>query len=139
MVIRSGGRARGMACGMAGMLWNYHSIVYMIFSFYVGIAPRTAMDRRHFLQTTGTVLGVAAMPRAARSSATNGGRTVLSLNRNWRFSPVGVAGAEAKSFDDSSWERVTIPHANVRTPWHSFDERCYQFISVYRRKFKLPE
>lgn len=98
------------------------------------------MDRRHFLQTTGTLLGVAAMPRAARSAArTSGGRMVLPLNRNWRFSPVGVAGAEAASFDDSGWERVTIPHANVRTPWHSFDERCYQFISVYRRRFKLPE
>ena len=98
------------------------------------------MDRRHFLQTTGTMLGVAAMPRAARSSGRPySGRMMLSLNRNWRYSAERPAGAEAKSFDDSNWERVTIPHANVRTPWHSFDERCYQFISVYRRRFKLPE
>jgi beta-galactosidase len=98
------------------------------------------MDRRHFLKTTGTVLGVAAMPRSARSSAlTNGVRRVLPLNRNWRYSPERPAGAEAKSFDDTRWQRVTIPHANVRTPWHSFDERCYQFISLYRRSFKLPD
>ena len=118
---------------------SFHCI-YDIFILTWNRPTEIVMQRRHFLQTTGTLLGVAAMPRAARSSArASGGRLVLSLNRNWRYSPERTAGAEGKSFDDTRWERVTIPHANVRTPWHSFDERSYQFISVYRRRFKLPE
>lgn len=60
------------------------AIVYMIFSFQ----PEIAMDRRHFLEATGTALGVAAIPRAARpSSRGSGGRMVLSLNRNRRYTP----------------------------------------------------
>lgn len=41
-------------------------------------------------------------------------------------------------FDDSKTERVTIPHSNARLPWHSFDDRAYEFISVYRRRFHAP-
>ena len=36
------------------------------------------------------------------------------------------------------YERVVIPHTNVRLPWHSFDEKSYEFVSSYRRRFKLP-
>ena len=31
-----------------------------------------------------------------------------------------------------------IPHTNVRLPWHGFDEKTYEFVSLYRRRFKLP-
>ena len=42
--------------------------------------------------------------------------------------------------DDSKWEKVTLPHANVVLPWHSFEEKDFQFVSTYRRHFKaLPE
>jgi beta-galactosidase len=33
---------------------------------------------------------------------------------------------------------VVIPHTNIRLPWHSFDEKSYEFVSSYRRHFKLP-
>jgi len=26
----------------------------------------------------------------------------------------------------------------VRLPWHSFDEKTYEFVSLYRRRFKVP-
>ena len=60
------------------------------------------------------------------------------MNRNWRYSCSAVADAHTKDFDDSKFERVVVPHANIRLPWHSFDDKDYEFVSVYRRHFKLP-
>jgi beta-galactosidase len=114
------------------------------------------MDRRDFLKTTGTLVGTAALaptaalaaPAADAGPATvgsiaapsaSGPRMVLPLNRNWRYSRKRIDGATEKSFDDSGFERIVVPHTNTRLPWHSFDERDYQFVSVYRRRFKLPE
>ena len=40
-------------------------------------------------------------------------------------------------FDDSKFERVVIPHTNVKLPWHNFDDATYEFVfSTYRRRFK---
>jgi beta-galactosidase len=98
------------------------------------------MDRRDFIKTTGTLLAAAALPRASAFAAepTAPGRAILPINRNWRFLPKKVEGAEAPGFDDSGFERVAVPHANIRVPWHSFDEKDYEFISTYRRRFRLP-
>jgi beta-galactosidase len=60
------------------------------------------------------------------------------MNRKWRYSRTVVEGGHAKDFDDSGFDRVVIPHTNVRLPWHGFDEKTYEFVSLYRRRFKLP-
>ena len=103
------------------------------------------MDRRDFLKTTSTVIAGATL---ARSTLTGNlpltpdskadGRLILPINRNWRYNKSFVEGAHAREFDDSSFERVVIPHTNVRLPWHSFDDKTYEFVSIYRRRFKLP-
>jgi beta-galactosidase len=99
------------------------------------------MDRRDFLKTTGTLIAGATvasgLPVAAEASAATG-RKILPINRNWRYSPKATEAARAKAFDDSKFARVTVPHTNLPVPWHSFDEKSYEFVSVYRRKFKLP-
>ena len=99
------------------------------------------MDRRDFLKTTGTLVAASTLAGSAVANARTtpaSSRRILPLNRNWRYSRTRVEGATLPAFDDSAFERVVIPHANVRLPWHSFDEQSYQFISVYRRRFKLP-
>ncbi len=101
------------------------------------------MDRRKFLKSTGTFIAGATVARsvlshAATEPAAAQGRIVLPLNRNWRFSRTVAEGAHARDFDDSAYERVVIPHTNLRLPWHSFDEKSYEFVSGYRRRFKLP-
>ena len=63
---------------------------------------------------------------------------MLPINRNWRYSPKVVDGGHATRFDDSGFDRVVMPHTNLRLPWHSFDEKIYEFVSIYRRRFKLP-
>jgi len=63
---------------------------------------------------------------------------VLPINRNWRYSSKVTPGAHEREFDDSQFARVTVPHTNLRVPWHSFDEKSYEFVSIYRRRFRLP-
>ena len=101
------------------------------------------MDRRNFLKATGTlVAGSALTPHLASVEASAArsvdGRLTLPINRNWRYSRAASDAARARDFDDSRFERVAVPHANIRLPWHSFDEKDYQFVSVYRRRFRLP-
>ncbi len=102
------------------------------------------MDRRTFLQQTGTIIaGAALTPYAiskddAQSDANVAGRLVLPINRKWRYSRTQVEGGHDKNFDDSKFDQVVIPHTNVPLPWHGFDEKSYEFVSLYRRRFKLP-
>jgi beta-galactosidase len=99
------------------------------------------MDRREFLKTTGTLIGGTRLVPSAFAAAepgTSEGRLVLPMNRNWLYSRTVAEGMHAKDFDDSGYEKVTVPHTNVRLPWHSFDEKSYEFVSNYRRHFKLP-
>jgi len=102
------------------------------------------MDRRDFLKTATLVAGatvaagVPAAGRAAESGSAGPGRTVLPINRNWLYSPTATAAAHERAFDARGFTRVTVPHTNVRLPWHSFDEKSYEFVSIYRRHFRLP-
>lgn len=103
------------------------------------------MDRRNFIKASSTLIAGASLARGAFGDSStqlndsNGkGRLVLPIDRNWRYSPTFVEAAHARNFDDSGFERVVIPHTNIRLPWHSFDEKSYEFVSVYRRRFRLP-
>jgi len=102
------------------------------------------MRRREFLTRTSTLVAGMLTANAFGETASSipavqaGGRVILPMNRNWRFSRSAVADARMKDFDDSKFERVVVPHSNVRLPWHSFDDKDYEFVSVYRRHFKVP-
>ena len=103
------------------------------------------MDRRDFLKTTGTVIAGAtlahgALPESSQQDgdSATGGRLILPINRNWRYNPKFVEGAHEKTFDDAAFQRVVVPHTNIKLPWHSFDDKDYEFVSIYRRRFKLP-
>ncbi len=102
------------------------------------------MDRRTFLQQSGTILaGAALRPYAVgkdskQSDSSSGGRLVLPMNRKWHYSRSVVEGGHDKNFDDSKFDAVVIPHTNIPLPWHGFDEKTYEFVSLYRRRFKVP-
>jgi beta-galactosidase len=99
------------------------------------------MIRRDFIKTAGAVIASTALAPSVVRSQEQGeqGRTILPLNRKWRYHPAKVAGAESPDFDDSKFERVVIPHTNVELPWHNFDDKDYEFISTYRRRFRFPK
>ncbi len=96
------------------------------------------MQRRDFLKTSTTVLAATALPALAAPAMAGSSRQIIPINRNWRYKASKVVGAESLTFNDSSFERIVIPHTNVTLPWHSFDDRAYEFISTYRRRFKTP-
>jgi beta-galactosidase len=91
------------------------------------------MHRRDFLKAA--AVAVAALPAEAAEPVQ---RRVFPMNRNWLYGGKTVAGVTAPDFNDGQFQRVTIPHANVVLPWHSFDDKDYQFVSIYRRHFRLP-
>lgn len=99
------------------------------------------MDRRQFLKTSGTALAattVGAVAHAQVSPSAPVGRLTLPVNRGWRYSRTMTDAAHAADFDDSSFERVVVPHTNIRLPWHSFPDSAYEFVSVYRRPLTIP-
>jgi len=101
------------------------------------------MDRRDFIRTTGTLIaGTGLVPHIFADTAEDSkqqGRLVLPINRNWRYSQTLADARHSKDFDDSRFERVVIPHTNIRLPWHGFNEKKYEFVSIYRRRFKMPK
>src|SRR6516164_3754778 len=99
------------------------------------------MIRRDFIKTAGAVVAsttLSASPLLAQEQIAQG-RAIIPINRNWRYHPAKVAGAESPDFDDSRFARVVIPHTNIELPWHSFDDKDYEFISTYRRRFRFPK
>ena len=99
------------------------------------------LNRRGFIKAGAGMGGAAALWQAARAQTRPPGaspRYTLSMNRNWLYGGRAVPGCAAADFDDSKFQRVTIPHSNQIFPWHSFDEKDFQFVSIYRRHFKLP-
>ncbi len=100
------------------------------------------MNRRNFIASTGAVLATSTVASKVvaqgMKAGSAGGRLTLPINRGWRYSPKNVAGGHAPTFDDSAFTRVVVPHTNVRLPWHSFDEKTYEFVSLYRRRIKVP-
>jgi beta-galactosidase len=98
------------------------------------------MNRRNFIKTTGAVLTTASIagPWASAETPIEAARKILPINRNWRYSPSKVDGAQSPEFDDSAFEAVVVPHTNIQLPWHGFDEKGYTFVSTYRRRFEFP-
>lgn len=100
------------------------------------------MDRRNFLKAGAAILAAYSLnPDLTADSRSEEslppGRHVFEI-RNWKFSARRAAGDTSPEFDDSAFESVTIPHTNKKFPWHSFDEKDYEFVSIYRRHFHLP-
>ncbi|HLJ44790.1 MAG TPA: glycoside hydrolase family 2 TIM barrel-domain containing protein [Bryobacteraceae bacterium] len=94
------------------------------------------MHRRDFLKAA--AVAVAARHADAATAPSSTQRHVFPMNRNWLYGGKTAAGSVERNFNDKGFDRVTLPHANVRLPWHSFDDKDYQFISIYRRHFRLP-
>jgi beta-galactosidase len=91
------------------------------------------------------IVGCAFVPsvgRARRAAASGSVRTVTDLATGWRFHAGNVAGAANPSFDDSTWDHVTLPHT-----WNAFDgedgsgtdKPAYlRTVSWYRTKVAVP-
>ncbi len=69
----------------------------------------------------------------------NSGRKVFNFNVGWRFHRGDVAGAEAKDFNDKTWDIVNTPHTVKLEPTEASGCRNYQGIAWYRKHFILDK
>lgn len=63
-------------------------------------------------------------------------RKIFPINHGWLFSKY-KKDSYKPNYRNPDFEKVTLPHSNKILPWHSFNDKDYQFISIYRRKLKL--
>lgn len=96
------------------------------------------MNRRAFVLGSASASALSGVLSAQAVKMTDAGRRVYELNRNWLFGGRMKPGANLPDFDDSGWQKITLPHSNAQLPWHSFDDKAYRFISIYRRHFQAP-
>jgi beta-galactosidase len=104
------------------------------------------LNRRNFLKASAfsaASLSLIAQKKsfAAETSASSESvspRRIIPLNRQWLFREQFTPDAVRADFRDDAFQRVTIPHANKMLPMNGFDEKEYAFISIYRRRFRLP-
>ena len=57
----------------------------------------------------------------------------INLNNDWYYCSEFQEAMLETGYDASRMESVRIPHTNVITPFHYFDEQIYQMVSCYRR------
>lgn len=102
--------------------------------------PNKRLNRRSFIKTSGAgVAGLTLFPQfalAQRPSSSK--RVIFPFNQKWLYSDRVLANGTSATFDDRGMQRVTIPHTNKILPWHGFDDKDYQFVSLYRRHFQMP-
>jgi beta-galactosidase len=89
------------------------------------------VDRRNFLKASTLTAGATLLPNVLARAYTAQGLRTVPMNRGWRFSPKVVEGDTRREFDDTAFTRVVILHTNKVLPWHSFDDKEYEFISTY--------
>jgi beta-galactosidase len=104
---------------------------------------RKNLTRRRFIQTgSAGLIGFASLSKLTSfgfaSDASASSRRVYSLSHDWLFIEKNLPNATQPRFNDLAFKRVTIPHTNKMLPWHGFDDKEYEFGSIYRRHFRLP-
>lgn len=102
------------------------------------------LNRRSFIKTTGVGLaGLTLLPEFSSDlfaqTPPASQRRIFPLNHNWLFSDNVPPNSHSVTFDDRKFAQVTIPHTNKMLPWHGFDDKDYQFVSLYRRHFATPQ
>ncbi len=61
-------------------------------------------------------------------------RAMSLFNDNWLFLPRPADS----NVPDADFSSITLPHSNKIFPHHNFHDDEYQFISTYRKRFRLP-
>ncbi len=97
------------------------------------------LNRREFI-VAGSA-GLAGLAHGLPAQAAQ--RQIFALNRKWLYGGKTRDGATSAAFDDGKFEHIT--HSNRMLPWHSFDDKSYQFVSIdprgtasYRRIRRCP-
>ncbi len=103
-----------------------------------------SLSRRDFVRNC--VLSASALAALPIVGCCTGGKTssgpssrTVSLSKNWLFGGKLNPEALAPGFDDSSFEKITLPHCATHLSWQNWDWKDWQDVWCYRRHFTLPE
>ncbi len=66
-------------------------------------------------------------------------RKTIDLNFGWKYSESFTEEMIKPSYKDSDFQTVDIPHTCKEIPYNYFDEEMYQFVSCYRKIFRISE
>jgi beta-galactosidase len=66
----------------------------------------------------------------------SGPRAIQNFNQSWKFKRADVAGADATTFDDSSWDNIGLPHS-FGLPYFA-STKFYVGYGWYRKHFTVP-
>ncbi len=71
-------------------------------------------------------------------------REIMNFNTGWLYSKSDYTNAYLAGFDDGSFDKVSLPHANTVLSEHKGGDfmaqiEKYRFVSWYRRHFAMPE
>jgi hypothetical protein len=82
--------------------------------------------------------GVTSVGGATATGGTGGAcaRQTLNFNQSWRFKLGDYTGAQANSYDDSSWTTVGLPHS-FSLPYF-LSSKFYVGYGWYRKHFTIP-
>ena len=64
-------------------------------------------------------------------------RFQIGVNDNWRFHKGGTEYANTPDFDDTKWDRVSLPHTWNATDPFDDDQTYFRGIGWYRKTFRL--
>ena len=103
------------------------------------------LNRRNFFKAS--AVGVTALTVAKNIVAEElialpnniSGRQIIPLNHGWLYNEKFTSESTKPNFNDISFKVVNIPHTNKMMPLNGFDEQDYCFVSIYRKRFKLPK
>lgn len=88
---------------------------------------------------TGRMLWHAAGLLILGSSIASATRETYNFNPGWLLKAADESGAEAASFADADWKKVTLPHAwNEDSAFKVDNKKLPSGIAWYRKHFKLP-
>lgn len=64
---------------------------------------------------------------------------IISLDQDWLFGGEFQIGYFEPNYDDSNFEKVTIPHCVSKLSWQNWDVNSWQKVYGYRKHFSLPQ
>ncbi|MDF7824843.1 glycoside hydrolase family 2 TIM barrel-domain containing protein [Pontiellaceae bacterium B12227] len=102
------------------------------------------MNRRNFVGAATAATATTGWAMSSRKLSVQNGAFRTSFNEGWKFHKGAVDGAEATSYNDSSWRSLDLPHDwAIEGPFDvKYNARCgglpFHGTGWYRKSFAVP-
>jgi beta-galactosidase len=85
------------------------------------------------------ILGCHSVPDKSKAVVNGPASRSWRLEDGWLFGGELQPGGLAEQFDDSAFQKVTLPHCVTKLSWRNWSWEDWQKIFCYRRHFILPK